>query len=142
MGHGEKNEGICDYSVNVYPSSDFEEFYASNITAIAIATVGATFVIVALIFFIYDKLSNKLNGKVRAAAERSLAVVSSIFPENVRDRVMASSDDAERNCTLTTPGKVKELSDSMGEKIEAESSVAIADLYPDVTIMFADIAGA
>jgi len=118
---------ICDYYVDVYPSKTFKQSFESNTAIIASVTVGATFVFVALIFFIYDKTVTERNRKATEAAERSNAVVNSMFPQNVRERIMKAANDNEATAREKVQGA-------------AEGEV-IADLYPDVTLMFGDIAG-
>lgn len=139
---GENMAQICDYSVKIYPSRAFDSYYDSNISTIAVVTVGAIFVIVALIFLVYDNLVNARNRKITAAAERSIAVVSSIFPKNVRDRVMAASDD-EAKYSATKRQTSNFSSEALfDDEAGVKPSKAIADLFLEATVMLADIAGA
>ena len=123
-------QDTCNYSVHLYPSITFVKSFDSNVAAFAAATVGATFILVALIFAAYDYMVHSRNKKITAVAERSNAVVRSLFPETVRDRLMEGSDQ----------NAVSKLKD--GESADgASKSRPIADLFPETTIMFADIAG-
>lgn len=115
--------GVCDYRVDLYPSEAFEDHYKSTVAIVAASTVGATLFIVVSIFLIYDKLLNARNERVAAAAKRSNDVVDSLFPANVRGRLM-TTDDAQGE-------SVDDVDNSMMRP------KMIADLYPSVTIMFA-----
>ena len=65
-------------------------------------------------------------------AKQTNAIVSSLFPENVRSRIM------EQAVTVASGGKDERLE---GGNDERGSSDPIADLFPYTTIMFLDIAG-
>jgi len=92
----------------------------------------------------YDSMVSARNRKVTAAAQQSIAVVASLFPKNVRDRIM------EKNAAPATKSRkpCKELKfgesndDSMDISDDAIKTSKIAELFPETTIMFADIAGA
>lgn len=47
--------------------------------------VAFTFVVVAIVFVIYDILVQKRNEKIVVTAARSNAIVSSMFPDAIRD---------------------------------------------------------
>jgi hypothetical protein len=85
----------CRHWIDVYPSSNFVHSYDSPVAITATITVVATFAVVALIFYIYDNVVNARNRKVTRAAERSQAVVSSLFPAGVRERVMGTDDTSQ-----------------------------------------------
>jgi class 3 adenylate cyclase len=63
------------------------------------------------------------------AAARSSAIVSSLFPSNVRDRLMAQDHEADR-----------ERRDARGVG-GIYKSKPIADLFPETTVLFGDIVG-
>ena len=124
---------ICNYWVELFPSTKFKEAYESNIAVVATVTVGATFVIVALIFMVYDFLVNKRNQKITDVAVKSNAVVNSLFPAEVRDRLLEGGNEK------SAMGR-SSLHDN-GTNNGVGKSRPIAELYPDVTIMFCDIVG-
>ena len=129
------NRDICNYWVELFPSTTFQQAYESDIAAIATITVGATFVIVALIFVVYDFLVNKRNKKITDVATKSNAVVNSLFPAEVRDRLMEVNNAKHGG----SPSKTDHKSSSDNNK--GRKSRPIAELYPDVTILFCDIVG-
>jgi class 3 adenylate cyclase len=79
------------------------------------------------------------NTKVVGAAARSSAIVSSLFPEAVRERLMAQQMDDAKSRNL----KGFLASDKSDLTTENKSMLfltkPIADLFPETTIIFADI---
>ena len=138
MANDDGIEGdACSYFVDVYPSSKFKEQYDSNSALVAACSLGGTFLIVALVFFGYDYVVGKRNQKVTAAAEKSNAIVSSLFPENVRERLYLEEEKNKEGKDVK-----QRSSDSIDESglLEVKSR-PIAELYDESTIFFADIKG-
>ena len=94
-----------------------------------------------------------LGGDISSAV-KSNAIVSSLFPSNVRDRLFEDNDVASTTNPKNEPTRYLEpakhklrtiLSDGKKEEeAAANGTVAsrpIADLFTDCTVMFADIAG-
>jgi class 3 adenylate cyclase len=76
-----------------------------------------------------------------APCSSSTAIVSSLFPETVRDRLYptTSEDNGEPRGKLLAM-----LDNKAGRPMEENISMSgspIAELYPDTTVLFADIAG-
>ncbi len=89
----------------------------------------------ALIWTFHNMVrANKISAmEAEARAER--AIVQSLFPSNVRDRLI---EDAERKNEF--PLK-KPASTDLHTSEGIFGSKPIADFFPEVTIMFADISG-
>ena len=75
---------------------------------------------------------------------KSSAIVSSLFPSNVRARLY---DEGQSNAP-TPKGKMKSFISDGNQQVEDRTVNAdgpggrpIADLFPSTTVMFADIAG-
>ena len=84
---------------------------------------------VAVAFLVYDVLVHKRNNKLVARAARLNSVVSSLFPDTMRDRILAQG----------TKSKMKSfLKDGV---MEESNDKPLADLFLGTTIMFADITG-
>ena len=148
-----KSEGQCAYTLKVYPSDEFKASYSTKEPVGIALFVVLVFVITAFAFAIYDFFVQKRQQKVMDAAKRTNAVVASLFPENVRDRILRGAADevAEElrkgsNKKGGKPSKM-ELKAFMSDEDEgaqvgnAFGSKPIADLFPEATVMFADIAG-
>ena len=58
--------------------------------------VGATFVLMVCTFGAYDFFVNRRNRKIVDAAAKFNSIVSSLFPENVRERLFADAEEKMR----------------------------------------------
>ena len=76
------------YKLEVYPSRVVEDAYLTNEPIYFALAIGAVFVLCAIIFVIYNKLVDNRQNLVMTTAVKSTAVVDSMFPSNVRDRLM------------------------------------------------------
>jgi len=115
--------------------------------------ICAGVVFLAVIFFIlafigYDRFVQNRQEIVLAKAARSNAIVASLFPSNVRDRILQQAEDQvdpKMSSKLTKTGKNQlksYLAGGMeGTREDGDGSRPIADLFPDTTVIFADIAG-
>ena len=90
--------------------------------------------LVALVFLIYDVLVQQRNEKIVVTAARSNAIVSSMFPDAIRDHLL------EQNAAQTKQGQLKSYLRN-GEVVGSGnlSSKPLADLFLATTVMFADI---
>jgi hypothetical protein len=80
--------GDCVFTYKVYPSKDFEAAYIdSNRPEIWTGVIVGIFVFIAAIFLVYDIFVQKRVVKTIDQAERSTAIVSSLFPDEVRERL-------------------------------------------------------
>jgi class 3 adenylate cyclase len=100
------------------------------------AVVAFTFVLVAVVFFIYDMMVQRRNEKIVVTAARSNAIVSSMFPDAIRDRLL------QQNIVPAKKGHLKSyLMDGEGDEVGNMSSKPLADLFLETTVLFADISG-
>jgi hypothetical protein len=147
--------GSCAYKFVLYPTRTFEDEYRTSLPLVMTLIVGCIFAVMASTFFLYDCFVQRRNAKVLSVAARSGAIVSSLFPSTVRDRLFDQgkpSDDipqgSERSTTKST-NKFKHFMegerDNMDLGEEGDDDILktkpIADLFPATTILFADIAG-
>jgi hypothetical protein len=87
--------GHCVYTITVYPTKEFENKYRSNLPIILTSVVAAAFFFMILTFLAYDWFVQRRNQKVVGAAARSNAILSSLFPKNVRDHLFAEREMEE-----------------------------------------------
>jgi hypothetical protein len=129
---------LCVHSLHIYPSQTFRGSYNTNDPMIYTCVVVVAFVVTAILLFIYDKLVTRRQEKTMDSALKTSVLVSSLFPENVRDRVLDGAQEYK--------GKTF-ASDEEGNHYAIEKSGKlsktrpIADFFPDSTVMFADIVG-
>lgn len=81
----------CYYSISIYPSQQFSDEYDNATPAVLSALVSFVFLFAIGMFFLYDRLVERRQALVLRKALQSTAIVSSLFPKNVRDRIMTSN---------------------------------------------------
>lgn len=162
------NAGYCEYKLRVFPSKQMHDEYMTNDAAIYTAVVALVFIFAIFVFITYDCLVERRQRKVMTQAVQSTTIVSSLFPEVVRDRIMQSATDSistEKKYTDTPQVEMSDSSDASPIKrfmrapprlliktflkhttvdpkgVSFDDSKPIADLFPQCTVMFADIVG-
>jgi len=142
-------EGHCQVYLDVYSSARFQSNYESNLPWIFALVVAGLFLLMALVFIFYDRCVNMRNNKVIGAAARSAAIVRSLFPSTVHDRLMEAHDspakggsksrkNAKNSASLEgyLDGDLKAQDTDMDdEDADLYKSKPIADLFPQTTIM-------
>ncbi|KAL7562532.1 hypothetical protein ACA910_008238 [Epithemia clementina (nom. ined.)] len=145
------DDGHCIYSMNIYPSDSMRNDWESSIPLYFAYAVAGTFFAITVTFFIYDGFVRRRNKVVVQAAARSNKIVASLFPSNVRDRLLAEEEGAgfQRHGEQGTQTRLKNfLANDAPSALDLEETddlmfktKPIADLFPETTILFADIAG-
>jgi Adenylate and Guanylate cyclase catalytic domain len=149
--------GHCLYALSIFRTKGFsvqlEEKIDDRSSSLAcILFILTSFVITALIFLMYDRFVKRRNQKIVLAAARSNAIISSLFPSQVRDRLFAAKDEKYNSQDYATPKRQLKTMIVNGEfqaNVNADAddddfmykTKPIADLFPETTILFADIAG-
>ena len=100
----------------------------------------------------YDWFVRLRNDKVISAAVRSGAIVSSLFPSNVRERLYREAEEKQSQTKQLDMGgsgvkhwlSAENMDANLGGGAEEGSFIPyrakpIADLFPETTILFADI---
>lgn len=128
----------CAFLIALYPSQAFREAYTSSFPVIYTSVVAIVFCLVVVTFLCYDRFVQKRNEKVVRTAARSNAIVSSMFPTAFRDRLYRDSSNGPGDSAMDG---LRTFLDGDEGDTQLASGQPIADLFPDVTIMFADISG-
>jgi class 3 adenylate cyclase len=134
-------KGDCNYLVHVYPSEEFYGDYVTERPIIVTFAVAMVFVFTAVLFLVYDRLVERRQVLILAKATQSTAIVSSLFPKQVRDRLMQTENNRKGGTVaLASNHRLKTfLTDD--DKANDVGGQPIADLFPHCTVYFADIAG-
>eukprot|EP00934_Nitzschia_sp_Nitz4_P001797 Nitzschia sp. Nitz4//scaffold14_size191712//189680//191729//NITZ4_001758-RA/size191712-augustus-gene-0.235-mRNA-1//1//CDS//3329537032//1797//frame0 len=137
--------GQCLYHIRVYPSTEFAgQFLTSAPRRFALVLAG-TFVLTCLVFLLYDKFVEVRQRTVMSSAIKSGAVVNSLFPKEVRDRLyekQGSPADDKEGKRSHAPGFLASKVPELNKFPDLETDrMAIADLYPDCTVCFLDVVG-
>jgi hypothetical protein len=145
----------CEFTLHAYPTLLLREAYDSDEAVIFTTILGVAFGFTALFFLFYVRVVQRRQAKVMATAARTNAIVTSLFPSNVRDRIMRDAEEAVNSNNKSKsdiepflPGmgeaptrKLKTFLDS-GENPSSESQLVmfktkpIADLFPETTGKF------
>lgn len=138
--------GHCLYSLVIYPSHKFYHDYTNHTHAIVLtAAVAACFLAMATAFLVYDCCVRRRNSKVVDVAAKSNAVVSSLFPSNVRDRVLSDALPSKAHATQSKLLSFLKKTNSGSNVIAAgpldsddlivfQQGTPIAELFPSATI--------
>ncbi|KAG7358840.1 adenylate/guanylate cyclase [Nitzschia inconspicua] len=145
----------CVYKISVHATYEYASSFETTKPVYLTIIVMTVFVFTAMVFVLYDLMVQRRQDKVMKAAQKTTAIVSSLFPKNVQKRILASAfedDDDKKRSRLSTSGKDK-LRTYFDHGVHEESDIPpdskhgpgfdkpIADFFPDTTIMFADIVG-
>lgn len=159
------NIDFCPYTVGAYPSTHYEHNFLTRRPIIYCLFVVVVFAFTSMAFVCYDNLVEKRQSRLMESAARSNEIVSSLFPSNVRDRLLNIEDAPRQESAgfvsrprLGNPsraflsGDTPKLqlqsflnnvpqTDDDGEIDRLRNTKPIADLFPHATVLFADIAG-
>jgi Adenylate and Guanylate cyclase catalytic domain len=146
---------FCPYTLNVYPSDEMRASFISH-NPILFTMIGVLiFAFTSLVFYLYDVKVQRRQDTVMRTAVRSTAIVSNLFPSAVRDRLYVEQPSPRGRNESSRPETAKgRLQSYLRDNRTAETvpflpesqagliaGTPIAELYPDTTVLFADIAG-
>lgn len=124
-----------ELKLSIYPSKVFEESFYTNTAEFYAAGVIAIFGFTSLVFLIYDVTVRRRQSKVMARVIQQDKIVSNMFPSAIRDRLYRNDDKNKK-------GKGNgELDWEDSESQDIFGNVPLAELYPNVTVIFADTCG-
>jgi class 3 adenylate cyclase len=130
----EINFGYCPYSISIYPARKMHIYYLSNRPLIYALMIVTALIFTAFVFYAYDKIMTIAQKKIADKEREARAVVDSLFPANVQDRLFNEKREDPRTSTPF-------LKQDFEENSCRPKSRPIADLFPHSTVLFADIAG-
>jgi hypothetical protein len=138
------NQDRCKLRLSVYPMAEMDEYYNNSFPLIITGVIAAVFVFTAAFFLVYDRMVEHRQSLVLDTAKRSTAIVSSIFPKQVRDRLMEApiqGNATKLRSLLSKSSMVGGSKEASANASDIMSSNPIADLFPEATVMFADVEG-
>jgi class 3 adenylate cyclase len=136
-------QGHCNYRFAVYPTTLLEDQYITDLSWIYSVAVLAIFLFTSAVFLVYDHAIRRRQEKLAQEAKQSDDIVSSLFPQNVRERLY---DRAAASPPLLGDGTETESSSKANGFLTGTTQASvfgsepIADLYPSCTVLFMDIA--
>jgi hypothetical protein len=132
----EVNGQFLNYTLRVYPTSEFEEIFINGIALTNSIGVAIIFAAAISLFLVYDCCVQRRQRIVLERAVRATAVVSSLYPENIREQIINDQgNDPTKNPRRGHAFLRSEVKES------APSAPPLATKYPNCTVYFADLAG-
>ena len=140
------NQLTCAYSISVYPTKKYQNSFTPAGTIIMIFAVVMVFIFAIAMFLVYDYVVEIRQSLILAHATQTTAIVSSLFPKNVRDRLMQAEAQPKglgrkgsHHHSIAPTHRLKTYLN--GYNGDNENGQPIADLFPHCTVFFADIEG-
>ena len=128
--------GHCNYEFKLYPSKKLEGDTEDNLPLIATVVSAAVFMAIAIAFLVYDSFVAKRNKMIVDAAAKSNAIVLSLFPAHVRDKLLKARDWGN----VSKPKKNNGINDLLdtdnsegGDAFPVAASETIAELFPSAS---------
>jgi Adenylate and Guanylate cyclase catalytic domain len=136
------DKDFCPMTMSYYPSDIMKSSFTTRNPQLFTVAVVVIFAFTSLVFIFYDVMVELRQKKVLNTAVRSTAIVSSLFPSTVRDRLYPEAVLKPE----TAKGKLQSF---LRDHTSADANTGgvnfagnpIAELYPDTTVLFADIVG-
>ena len=140
---------LCVHELFVYPSKEFRDSYNTKQPLIYTLVVALSFLFTGLMFLFYDNLVHRRQERTMENAVRTNVLVASLFPANVRDRILESAQQQKNGSDSKDKGRLSGSikgflneqggSKNMGLDEDDDDFFAtkpIADLFPYTTVMF------
>jgi hypothetical protein len=149
VGAPESSNYTCTYTLSVYSSDAFYSLHMNKLPYTVTFIMAFIFIVFVLVFVAYDHLVARHNLEISRGAQKADQILSSLFPSHIKDRLMktASEQDGTKGNSShnrTSTGTTNNLAGffaSDGQDLLDMGSKPIADLFPETTVLFADIAG-
>jgi hypothetical protein len=132
-------DGFYQYNFTVYPSSTLESQYVSNDPLYYTLGVLGVFLFTSLVFVAYDRIVERRQKIVLSSAQRSDAIVSSLFPATVKNQLYDRKEDESKKRTARDGEDFDDyLSTELGIiNPNAKEGPPIAEQYDSATVLFA-----
>jgi hypothetical protein len=127
------------YSLTIYPSKQLRDSYDTRTPALYTCLAALVFAAMIGTFLVFNRFIFVRNRKVVMAAVRSRAIVASIFPTNIRDRLLEDNDLRLDQRKLAAKSNLRDFLSGAAEKINDMDDILydtkpIADLFPEVSL--------
>ncbi|CAJ1959103.1 unnamed protein product [Cylindrotheca closterium] len=129
------SECIPRVTLHLYPTQDFKMKFVSQEALYYAAVVVFIFCFTSVVFLIYDFLVRQRQRIVMDRITRQDMIVSDVFPSAIRDRLYNQNLEDKRH----QQDELMDPNDFGGSTMFG--SAPLADLFPNTTVIFADIVG-
>ncbi len=86
---------VCDYTLNVYPSAEYHDDYQTMQPIIYMSVILLVFFFTSIVFVVYDCFVTRRQHKIHSHAVTSNAIVTGLFPAQVRDKLYAAEEEEQ-----------------------------------------------
>lgn len=140
----------CRYTVHFYPTNEFEQYFTTSRPALYTVGVLMIFVFTTIVFICYDCLVERRHFVVKDTAVKSSNIVNQMYPPQFVNRVIQPHEHTNNimgQRASVVAGRLKPTLQSFltasvdHDLLSSPSNKPIAELFPEVTILFADISG-
>lgn len=131
---------IPKISLHFYPTQLYENRFHRGKSSAYTVVVVSVFVFTTFVFLIYDFFVGRRQKKVMHRIMAQDKIVADVFPSAVRDRLYNEDggvEDPETTRQLPRMSSHKAIDD----ELNVFGAAPLADLFPNTTIVFADIVG-
>jgi hypothetical protein len=87
------NDEYCPYSIRVYPLDELHQTYVTNQPIVYAISMALVIMFISIVSMSYDYFVQRKIRRVLKNAKESRAIVSSLFPANVRDRLLLDEEE-------------------------------------------------
>eukprot|EP00980_Cylindrotheca_fusiformis_P016356 scaffold4870_cov135-Cylindrotheca_fusiformis.AAC.6 len=138
-------EGSCVpvLTLHVYPSAELEDAFQTDNSTIYTVVVVAIFAFTTLVFLLYDFFVGKRQRTVMDRIAKQDRIVSDVFPTAIRDRLY---ENQAKNMVTGDADMLDDdgpfgLDETIASRGKSMGTAPLADLFPSVTVVFADLVG-
>eukprot|EP00977_Amphora_coffeiformis_P013811 scaffold3732_cov147-Amphora_coffeaeformis.AAC.2 len=125
----------CRYKYHIYPRSSFKDEHITSDPWLFSSVAAAIFLFTGMTFFVYDLIVAFRQRAVMATARQTHNIVSSLYPKEVRQRLM----NANKRKGRPRQQLANFLTGTASDSESGSSSDPIAELFPHATVAFIDI---
>lgn len=136
------SDTFCQRSIHIYPSNDMQDDFITSDPVIFALAAALIFLFTSAVFVLYDCIVARRQRMVLERALTSGAIVSSLFPENVKEQLYEEKKQQQK-----TESNVSKFISNPDMEVNADITAGkpttrpIADLFHNTTILFADLVG-
>lgn len=125
--HYEEDHELCQHKLFIFPSDTLKSSYETSKPLNYTIVVVTIFIFTAIVFILYDFYVTHRQLATQQTANKSNAIIKELFPGAVAEQLYEGASSKK------TRDGINDYGESYGK--------AIAEFYPEATVLFADIAG-
>jgi len=145
------NTEFCPWVLKIYATQALEEEFISSKPLYYMLGLFGIFFLTSSVFVMYDFIVEYRQKKILSTAVNSEKVVAQLFPKEFREQLYENNKQQEekkqkKRTTFAASTPADDWLAASGEfqqpeKFSVTNTPPMAELYPDCTVFFADIAG-